>query len=189
MASDSTFDLITNIRTSPPGTLKLYRATEDQPEVEQAMANRSNLAQRINHARQCSCFIEVISLRIQYMDMWLRVFFENTPHTEVRKKEFGALLKQCFNSGFEKNLYDRIHNFNQHRINAIHGYLVGTTNYGEISKTVDESDGLSEALAEYVLLNSGEIVTEEFIKQHHNRGDMVFHIPNLLQDLRSRLPI
>ena len=36
--------------------------------------------------------MEVISLRLQYMDVWLRVYYQNTPHTEPREREFGRLL-------------------------------------------------------------------------------------------------
>jgi hypothetical protein len=180
-----TAQLIAAIRLSPPGTFKLFRATEHQPEVEQSMANRSELAARIKHAREADCFIEVISLRIQYIDLWLRVFYENPPHREPRKREFGRLLKQCLKQGLEKTLYDRIHTFNGDRVKAIHGYLIGLTAYDELRGVVEKSEGLSEALAESVVLNCGETVTDQFEHQHHNRGDSVYHIPSLLTKLRS----
>jgi len=183
---EQTAQLVKAIRSSPPGTFKLFRATDKQPEVEQSMANQAELGARIQHAKTASCFIEVISLRIQYLDLWLRVFFENTPHEAVRQRQFGRLLRQCLKQGLEKNLYDRIYKFNGHRVKAIHGYLIGLTTYAEIEYVVRESEGFSEALVEFVVLNSGEVVTGDFENQYHNRGDDVYHVPTLLTHLRSR---
>lgn len=184
-----TENLFAAIRAEPEGTFKLFRATEDQPEVEQSMANRSELAGRVRYARQANCLIEVVSLRLQYMDIWLRVYFENTPHQEVRQQEFGRLLRQCLQLGLDKTLYDRIYKFNKDRVKAIHGYLVGVMKYDDLATVVAESDGLSEKLAEFVLINSGEPVTAEFERQYHNRGDAVRHMPSSLAHLRSREPI
>ena len=150
------------------------------------MANHADLAARIRHAKGQNCLIEVISLRIQYMDVWLRIYFENTPHSSAREREFGRLLRQCFEIGLAKTLYDRLVQFNKDRVKAIHGYLLGLIAYDGLRDVVAESDGLAEELTEFVLLNSGEAVTENFEKQHHNRGDAVYHVPNLLAQLRSR---
>lgn len=184
-----TGSLIAAIRAAPEGTFKLYRTTEEQPEVEQAMENLAELANRVRHAKSSNCLIEVVSLRLQYMDIWLRVYFENTSHHEVRQQEFGRLLKQCLNLGLDKDLYDRIYRFNKDRVKAIHGYLVGVMRYEDLSTVVAESDGLSEVLAEFVLVNSGETVTVDFESQYHNRGDTVRHLPSTIAHLRSRDPV
>lgn len=184
-----TTDLIAAIHAEPPGTFKLYRATEEQPEVEQAMANLGELAERIRHAKRSNCLIEVISLRLQYMDVWLRVYFENVPHTELRQQEFGRLLKQCLGLGLDKRLYDEIYKFNKDRVKAIHGYLLGVMRYQDLEEVANESDGLSEKLAEFVLINSGEIVTPDFEHQHHARGDVVRHLPSSIAHLQNREPI
>jgi len=153
------------------------------------MANRAELESRIRHARRQHCLIEVVSLRLQYMDIWLRVYFENTPHQEARQQEFGRLLKQCLRLGLDKGLYDCIYKFNKDRVKAIHGYLVGVMKYDDLAEVIAESDGLSEKLVEFVLLNSGEPVTNEFEKQFHNRGESVRHMPSSLSHLRNREPI
>lgn len=186
---EQTSQLIEAIRSSPVGTFKLYRATEEQPAVEQSMNNRNELVARVWHARNSYCLIEVISLRIQYLDRWLRIYYENVPHQEPREREFGRLLKQCLKLGLEKSLYDRIQKFNKKRVHAIHGYVLGSIAYEELYVVVAESDGLSEALEEFVILNAGEVITTSFENQHHNRGDTVFHVPHLLTNLRSRLTI
>jgi hypothetical protein len=186
---EQTAQLVEAIKSSPEGSFKLFKATEEEPEVERSMENRAELSKRIQIAREHNCLIEVISLRIQYMDLWLRIYFENVPHENDRQQEFGKLLRQCFDLKLEKVLYDTILKFNKDRVKAIHGYLIGLTSYTELENVVKESDGLSERLAEFVLTNSGEVVTQEFVNQHHNRGDAVYHIPNLLQNLQSREPI
>jgi len=185
MSDAETADLLRLIREAPQGTFKLYRGTENEPEVEQSMANLAQLSDRIQCARSANCLIEVISLRLQHMDLWLRVFYENIPHDGQRQREFGRLLRQCFDAGLTKSLYDRVHAFNDHRILAIHGFVLGQTTYDELAAVVEESDGLAEALVEFVLLNCGEIVTAEFENQPHQRGDAVYNVPAMIQQLRS----
>ncbi|MFI8483019.1 hypothetical protein ACIGCM_20880 [Pseudomonas sp. NPDC078700] len=150
------------------------------------MSNIEELASRLEKAKEHNCLIEVISLRIQYMDIWLRVFFANTPHDEKRDQEFGRLLKQCFRLGLEKNLYDQILAFNKKRVQAIHGYLLGNISYDSLSTAIDASDGLAEKLVEFVICNSGEPVTQNFFNEPHNRGDCVYSIPALLHVLHAR---
>ena len=183
--NEETASLVAAIRAAPAGTFKLFRATENEPEVEQSMRNWDEVSRRITHARAANCLIEVVSLRLQYMDVWLRIFFENTPHTDKRQREFGRLLEQCFKLGLDKSLYDRIIIFNRHRIAAIHGYMVGKVSYESLAEAVRDSDGLAEALCEFVVLMSGEVIDQSFATTHHNRGDMVFNIQALVANLRS----
>ncbi len=177
--------LIEAIKSSPPNTFKFFKATEENPEVEQATRNMSTVAAKIAHARAAGCLIEVVSLRLQFMDVWLRVYFSNTNQEEKREREFGRLLKQCFKAGLDKHLYDAILQFNKHRVDAIHGYLIGVTSYEVLSEVLEESDGLAEELAEFVLINSGEFVDESFATTHHNRGDAIYHLPAMLENLRN----
>ena len=152
------------------------------------MANRAELSDRISHARLGGCFIEVISIRLQYLDLWLRTIFSNTNQTDKRKREFGALLKQC-KKYLSEDLYSRISDFNDGRIDAVHGYVIGTTSYGALADVIAKSDGLSEDLADFVILNFGEIVTDDFENQHHNLGDRIFHVASVREHLKSRVPI
>lgn len=148
----------------------MFRTLDIDPNVEQSMANMSELEGRIVHARRAGCLIEVVSLRLQYLDGYLRKYFNNTPNGGRREREFGKLLKQCVQLGLEKSIYDRIVSFNKARVNAIHGYLTGAMVYTDLSVVLEASDGISEVLAEFVLLNCGEVVTPEFEKKHSNRG-------------------
>ena len=173
-----------------PGSVKLFVATSQNPDVEGAMRNLSELASRMEHARKAGCWIEAISLRLQYQDMWLRTYFENSGPKEERQREFGRLLRQCFEQGLHKALYDRLARFNKARIQAIHGFMVGSIAYGDLQTVVTDSDGLSEDLAEFVLLNSGQVVTLQDLEgRHANRGDQIFHLPSCIEHLRGRGPM
>lgn len=180
-----TNSLIEAIQSSPPNTFKFFRATEEKPEVEQSMRNISTVAIKIAHARSANCLIEVVSLRLQFMDVWLRIYFSNTNQTEKRERDLVKLLKQCFKAGLDKDIYDSILKFNKHRVEAIHGYLLGLTSYEVLSGVLDDSDGLAERLVEFVLLNSGEFADESFATTYHNRGDAIYHLPAMLEALRS----
>lgn len=181
--------LIDAIKSSPPNTFKLFKTTEENPEVEQSIRNMSTVANKIALARSANCLIEVVSLRLQFMDVWLRIYFTNTEQIERRERDFVKLLKQCFRAGLQKDIYDSILQFNKHRVEAIHGYLLGLTSYEVLSGVINESDGLAEQLAEFVLLNSGQFVDESFETTYHNRGDTVYHLPSMLGDLRSNARI
>ncbi len=183
-----TQSLIEAIESLPPGTLKLFRATEDNPDVETSIKNMEELAGRVLHARNAGCLIEVISLRIQYLDLWLRIYFVNTSHPPMRReREFWRLLRQCFEIGLNKKLYDKLLAFNTHRVKAIHGYLIGAIMYDKLASVVSKSNGLSKEVTKFIIENSGEIVTKDFSNQHHNRGDFVFYVPSLLAGLEKHL--
>lgn len=184
--SDQRMELLELIKNSPVGTYKLFRATEKDPDIERSFQNKNELSKRIETARSNGCFIEVISLRMQYMDLWLRVYFENIPNDCVREREFGRLLRQCFDLGLDKTLYDSISKFNKQRVNSVHGYLLGKVLYSELLAVVEESDGLSERLAQFVVINSGETVTESFFSERHEVGDTVYCVPDLIEHLLSR---
>lgn len=188
MTDSGTGSLLAAIETLPPGTLKFFKGTDKEPAVEASMRNRAELSRRMSHARNVHCWIEVISLRLQYLDLWLRIYFDNVEKPSSpkvkREREFGRLLRQCFELGLEKRLYDKINLFNAKRIKAIHGYLVGSIAYKEVEKAVTDSDDLPTAVTEFVLKNAGAPVTSAFKDEYHGRGDAVYHIPNLLMSLK-----
>lgn len=181
-----TASLIQAVRSAPKGTFKLFRSIGNEPELEQSMAKLAEVSGRIQHARATNCLIEVVELRLQYMDLWLRIYFENTQHAETRPREFGHLLTQCRRQGLANGIYDRMRAFNRDRVNAVHGYLVGKLQYENLVAVISESDGLAEELTEFVLLHSGEEVSEDFEKQHHDRGDAVYNVPLFVEQLRAR---
>ncbi len=160
--SETDLELFRLVETQPPGTFKLYRAVGAGVEehIQQHLKNTDELRKRIKHAVASGCLIEVISIRLQIIDYWLRIYFVNHPSSvSPRKKEFGALVEQCRELGLSNELYQRLRAFNRHRINAIHGYVVGATSYQDLDPIVKESDCLLRELVEFVIVNSGTVVT------------------------------
>jgi hypothetical protein len=155
-------NLYREVENSPAGSYKMFIATGAgiEENINQHMQNIRELKIRINHANSVNCFIEVISIRLQIIDYWLRLFYSSKAKSaEKREREFGRFLKQSFDLGLDKNLYDKLLKFNMHRINAIHGYVIGTISYETINKVALESNKLLKESVEFVVLNSGKIVT------------------------------
>ncbi|AOY90516.1 hypothetical protein BKK79_00740 [Cupriavidus sp. USMAA2-4] len=172
------------IAAEPPGSFKLFRTRDADPAVEVQIRNMAELMQRVEVARRAGCLIEVVSLRLQYIDVWLRRFFDSKASADAqREREFGRLLRQCFELGLEKGLYDRIQQFNNARVKAIHGFLVGATDYDSIEEAVHASDHLARETAAFVVKFGGEDVTANFVNEHHNRGDSLYHVADTLASL------
>ena len=90
------------IKLSPPTRFKKLPniATLGAANIEQAFANLTDGAARSKHAYDSGCFIEVISLRLQYFDLWLRMFWvvrnqKGKIFEQDDKRPFGALLAYC----------------------------------------------------------------------------------------------
>lgn len=65
------------VRLRPPGAFKTgpNLLTLGVVNLEQAFLNYKEGAARSKHAYDSGCFIEVISLRLQHIDFWLRCFW------------------------------------------------------------------------------------------------------------------
>lgn len=180
-------ELFHRVENEPEGTFKIYMAdgvgTEEN--ISQHLENIRVVAEKIKHAAQSRCFIEVISLRLQVIDFWLRIYFYNVPNNaENREREFGRLLKQCYRHKLEKNLYDELVLFNRHRVDAIHGFMIGTIAYEKIQEVATEADHLLRKTVVYVINNSGMNVTsrEDLAA---NRGSMTIHAKGFCHEVMN----
>ncbi|MBK9391887.1 MAG: hypothetical protein IPN68_17465 [Bacteroidetes bacterium] len=175
------------VENSPVGTWKMYPATGVGVEenISQHWQNIIELRGRVKHSLATHCFIEALSIRLQIIDYWLRLFFSNraTPG-QKREREFGRLLKQVFDLGLSKELYEDLLEFNKHRINAIHGYVVGTTSYMIIKKVAIESDELLKTSVIFVIRNSGIVVTtrDQLVA---NPGALTLHVEWFCKEVRE----
>ena len=145
------------IRLSPTGTFKTgpNLITMGVVNIGTAFDNLKEGPSRTKHALEQGCYLEVISLRLQHAELWLRMFlvvknkcgqiFEPND-----KRTFGVIINDCSNLGFRPDLITRLREFNQHRINAIHKYLLGVTNYDELKDVCSKTAGLEGEVGEYV---------------------------------------
>jgi hypothetical protein len=166
------------IETEPEGTFRLFKAdgvgTEER--IQQHLSNYDEIASRIAHAVQSECLIEVVSLRLQVMDYWMRVYFSNrASEGQTREREFGRLLRQCLDLAMPQALYARLIDFNKKRIDAIHGYVVGNTSYSALRKVAADCESLLRDVVIFVVKNGGTVVTS---RDHvcASPGAMVIHL-------------
>lgn len=187
MSPDNTNDEIAHaVSSAPMGTYKLYHGTGTGVEnnILTHQGNMREIGYRINYAKSVNCQIEVISIRLQIIDYWLRIFFVNKANdTEQREREFGRLLQQCNRLGLSDELFTELQVFNKHRINTIHGYVVGFTSYEELVKIASNSESLSAKVITFVLLNCGEVITK--FDGYFNVGDQIINVSAYIQQLQD----
>lgn len=128
--------------------------------LEQAIANLNDGAARSKHAYQNGCFIEVISLQLQYLDYWLRVFWvarnqKGKIFEPDDKRSFGALLTDCERLGFDPGLVKRMREFNAARVDSIHKYLLGSIRYEQLKVVCDDYKGLTKEVQTYTASTVG----------------------------------
>jgi len=178
--SDDFFDPFDMVLSEPAGSFKYFHSEGKDGHIQQSLNNKNEIAKRIDHARESNCLIELISLRLQFIEMWLRVYYNNVPHKESRQQEFGRFIRQCFDAGLDKKIYDKLVKFNKDRRTAIHGYLLGEMKYDDFSVTVADSDGLAEEIIRFVILNSGETITAELRAIPSKVGDLILDVRHAL---------
>lgn len=156
-------DNVKEIANAPQGTFKLYRGNDiglDENSIKTHLNNVQNIGKRIDAAINAGFLIEALSLRLQIVDYWLRIYFRNTRNKgEQRQREFGRFLEQCKKLGLDNSLFTKLREFNKHRVNAIHGYVIGRTTYETLEPIVAESKKLSSETIIWVLENCGEVIS------------------------------
>lgn len=173
------------VRSLPSGTFKHYKGAGTGIErfLESHTLNIRDVGKRIGRAKRAGCYIETISLRLQIIDFWLRIFFVNKAAIGQKKRwMFDELLEQCKNIGLNDDLYGKIMSFNSKRIEAIHGFLTGNMKYDDLALVDQISEATAIEVMQYVLMNCGKIIDGTMPKPKLSaRGDMILNVPNLLK--------
>ena len=146
------------IQLSPPGTFKKLPVNMQALGIinlEQAWENFKEGPARSKHALENSCYLEVISLRLQHAEFWLRMFWvvknkKGKIFDQKDKSTFGMIINDCEKLGFRPDLIKRLREFNEHRVEAIHKYLLGATSYSKLREVCETSTGLDGEVGEYV---------------------------------------
>lgn len=106
-------------------------------------------------------YIETISLRLQHIELYLRMFYVAKNKAgkiidpDLDKRTFGSFINDCKNLGFKQQLIDEMNQFNSHRINAIHKFLMGEIQYDYLKTVCDDTTGLDERVRNYVINEIG----------------------------------
>ncbi len=137
------------IRLSPPGSFKSGPNLKalGVADVDRAFKNLREGPERNKRALENGCYLEVISLRLQHIELWLRMFWvarnkKGKILDPNDKRTFGVVVNDCAVLGFRPDLVVRMKEFNEHRINALHKYLLGATDYVELKEVCEENTGL-----------------------------------------------
>lgn len=175
------------IETTPAGTWRMFTADQTgvQKNISQHFNNSTTIKYKISNAIKSECYIEAMSLKIQIIDFWLRIFHENSRPAEKRERMFGPLLRQAFDLGMPKKLYDDLLNFNDSRVDAIHGFMIGSISYEKIISESTRAIELVKRTVEFVVKNSGTIVT------HRDQvaagiGAMTINVDGFCAEIESR---
>lgn len=154
------------IRLSPSGSFKSVPNLKAMGVVDVARAfeNLKEGPGQSKHALENECYLEVISLRLQHIELWLRMFWvtrnkKGKIFDPNDKRTFGMIINDCANLGFRPDLVVRMKEFNAHRVNAIHKYLLGATDYSELREACEDHTGLDMEVGDYVRNQVGIVIS------------------------------
>lgn len=163
------------VRLSPKGRFMLLPQLQHigVVNIQKSMSNLQDGAAKSKHALQQGCFIEVIALRTQHAEFWLRMFWaaKNTNgkiFAPSDKRTFGVIINHCIALGLPQELGDRLQAANQHRIDAVHKYLLGETDYAALGEACTANQGLDADVRAFVVMAIGQPAqgAQELIGQH-----------------------
>ncbi|MEH2011965.1 hypothetical protein [Nostoc sp.] len=150
---------------SPPGTfVKGPNFTSlGIVDVQRAFRNLQEGGVRCKHAMEQGCFIEVITLRVQHTELWLRMYWviknkKGKIFSSKDKRTFGQIIKECNALGLDPNLVTRLCDFNQARVDAVHKYILGETDYESLKEICILFQGLDKEVGDYVRGSLGLVV-------------------------------
>lgn len=134
-------------------------------DFSKSLKNLSIIVARAKSALENKFFIEFISLKIQYLEYFLKIYWvSKNPDNEIldenSRKFFGTLINECKIYGFKPELIDKINKFNIERVKAIHKFLMGGVTESELEVVCNENSKLGNELYNYVLDECGEFIDD-----------------------------
>lgn len=175
------------VRGLPSGTFKYYKGvgTGIERSLESHKQNIRDIGKRIGRAKRAGCHIETISLRLQIMDFWLRIFLVNKAATgQKRRWAFGELLERCKELGLDDDLYGKIMSFDSKRTEALEGFLAGRVKYDDLSSIDRISETTAIEVTRYVLMNCGKVIDGTSPKPKlSEKGDLIINVPGFLEGI------
>jgi hypothetical protein len=159
--SEIDLQLYAQVENSPVGTWKMFSAegVGVEERIEQHLASHRVVREKISSSAKLGCYVETISLRLQVIDYWLRIYYVNKVTVgRERKREFGALLEQCRKLGFDETIVKELKIVNSKRIDAIHGFVIGSIAYVQLEAVADSFDRILKKTVQFVVRNCGTVV-------------------------------
>jgi len=150
-------------------------------DANKALENLSIVVERAKKALESQFYIEFISLKIQYLEFYLKIYWvTKNPDKkilgETSQKFFGTLINECETYGFETVLIDKIKDFNTERVKAIHKFMMGATSEGELKIVCEKYSKLGNELYNYIIDECGQVI-EDVTKIPQDIGTMIISRP------------
>lgn len=150
-------------------------------DVNKSIENLSIIVERAKKAFENQFYIEFISLKIQYLEYYLKIYWvtknpDNKILDETTIKHFGTLINECEIYGFEPVLINKIKDFNSARVKAIHKFLMGATSEAELRIVCEKYLKLGTELYKYVIDECGQFI-EDVTKLPQDIGTMIISRP------------
>jgi hypothetical protein len=132
---------------------------------ERAIENQSIIIERAKSARTNEFYIEFISLKIQYLEFYLKIYWvskhpNNKVFSESDQMFFGTLIKQCLEFGFDPKLGKTLFQFNKERRKAIHQFMMGATGEEELKLVCEKYSKLGNVVYNYVIDECGVLLAD-----------------------------
>jgi len=156
------------LRLAPAGTFT--RLPDAGPlgvsDRRQFLRNLKDVHDHHRRAMEQGCFIEMISLRAQHLELWLRMYWvvKNSKSKLFGPEDtstLGDVISRCEAAQFDPALILQLRAFNKVRIDAVHRYMLGDLAYRALEQAASAYDGLEDAVAEYVVDAVGRPATVE----------------------------
>lgn len=150
------------IKLSPPNSFKLLPKADDLGivDIEKYMENMNESIIKCQKAQKEGFYLEVISLRLQHLDIWLRSYWvaKNKKKKTITlddKRTFGMLLNDCKNLKFDEIMHGKLKKFNDERVKGIHRYLLGESDYESLRIICEETTGIVKEVMKYITKEIG----------------------------------
>lgn len=150
-------------------------------DLVQSMENLNIIVERAKSALANKFFIEFISLKIQYLEYYLKIYWvSKNPNNEVldenSRKFFGTLINECKSYGFDATIISKVEDFNSSRVDAIHKFLMGGTSESELDTICNQYSKLGNEVKDFVIKDCGDFI-EDVSKIPQEVGTMIFTRP------------
>jgi len=124
-------------------------------DVKQFLANTYEVTDRHRHAVEVGCYLEVIALRTQHMELWLRMYWvvknrKGKLFEPGGRLTFGDVIDRCEQSGLDSELVKDLRAFKQVRNDAVHNYILGDIAYEELLQAASDHKDLDSRVVDTV---------------------------------------
>jgi len=145
------------VRLSPPGAqVQLpHLNLAGLQDLNQALANVLEAGERSKRAFDAGYFVEVIALRSQSAELFLRLYLAAkavppAPIDPDDRRPLGALINNANDAGFDPACVAALKAFNADRRSGLHRFLLGATSYESLRGVCERSAGLMVKVVEAI---------------------------------------